>query len=122
MKNRKKYLKSRARLRRLVNEGFVFETGFVCDNCGAMLYDFPLYDAKGCLKCGSWAEDVCGDPDCPVCANRPAYATGVYYEPDSRYISRHAMLRKRSLQDNYLHKTGGAAWKNDRRKLYKNTD
>ena len=118
MKNRKNYLKRRAKLRRLVNEGSVFETSFVCDTCGAVLYDFPLYDAKGCLKCGKWADDVCGDPDCPVCAKRPAYATGVSFETDSRAIARHALFRKRSLQDNYFHKTNGAARRKTRRSHY----
>ena len=122
MKNRKNYLKRRARLRRLVNEGYVFETGYVCDTCGSMMYDFPLYDAKGCLKCGAWAEDICGDPFCPMCSNRPAYATGIFFEPDSRETVRHAILRKRSLQDNYLHKTGGAERRKRRRILYNITD
>ncbi|WP_295130093.1 hypothetical protein [Ruminococcus sp.] len=68
MKNRKNYLKRRAKLRRLTNEGFAFETSTECEYCGERLYDFPLYDAKGCLKCGNWAEDVCGDPKCPCAA------------------------------------------------------
>ena len=111
MKNRKKYLKRRAKWRRLVNEGLIFETGFVCDECGAMLYDFPLYDTKGCISCGTWADDTCGDPNCELCSKRPASPLGVMFDADTElggHIAvRHALLRKRSLQDNYFHKNNG---------------
>ncbi len=112
MKNRKNYLKRRSKLRRLVNEGFAFETGFVCDNCGGMLYDFPMYDAKACLACDTWAEDVCGDPDCPMCAKRPARPWGIVFDAGSELSGHmavyHALMRKRSLQENYFHKKNGS--------------
>lgn len=117
LKNRKKYLKRRARLRRLINEGFAFETGYACEVCGEKLYDFPTYDARGCFKCGSWAEDVCGDPDCPMCGKRPASPLDVYFE--SRQTAAHALCRKRSLQDNYFHKSNGAVKHRKRRLQYK---
>ena len=112
MKNRKNYLKRRAKMRRLVNEGFAFETGRVCEVCGAELYDFPMYDALGCLACDRWAEDVCGDPDCPMCAKRPARPWGILFDAESELSGhmtvRHALMRKRSLQDNYFHKKNGS--------------
>lgn len=112
MRNRKNYLKRRAKMRRLVNEGFAFETGRVCEVCGAELYDFPMYDALGCLACDSWAEDICGDADCPMCAKRPARPWGVLYDADAELGGHlavwHAMLRKRSLQNNFFHKKNGA--------------
>ncbi len=120
MNKRKKYIKRRAALRQLTNEGFAFETTYVCEICGEMLYDFPMYDAKGCLRCGNWAEDVCGDPDCKMCSKRPASALGVYFE--SRQLPIHALSRKRSLQDNYFHKSGGAEKKRKRRMLYDKLD
>ena len=106
MKNRRNCLKRRVKLRRLVNEGFVFETCYVCDICGAMLYDIPGYDAKGCLACDTWADDVCGDPECPVCSRRPATPWGIDFE--SRRITGHAVMRKNYLRDNYFHKKNGA--------------
>lgn len=106
MKNRKNYLRHREKLRRLVNEGWVFENSYVCDVCGSVLYDICMYDAKGCLSCDTWADDICSDPDCPVCLKRPATPRGVDFL--SRNIVGHAVSRKISLQDNYFHKTNGA--------------
>ena len=112
MKNRKKYLKRRAKMRKLVIEGFAFETGRVCDVCGGMLYDFPLYDALGCLACDTWAEDICGDPNCVMCAKRPARPWGILFDAESELSGhmavRHALMRKRSLQNNFFHKKNGA--------------
>lgn len=120
MKNRKNYLKRRAKLRRLVNEGFAFETGFVCEVCGGMLYDFPMFDAKGCLVCDTWADDICDDPNCTLCAKRPSSPWGVEFL--SRTIAVHAVSRKISLQGNYFHKTNGAERAAARRLMYKELD
>lgn len=121
MKNRKNYLKSRAKFRRLLNYGSVFETGFVCEICGGMLYDFPTYDAKGCIACDRWAEDVCGDPNCPVCSKRPESPWYVVFDANEavsrRRVVYRAMERKRYLQDNYFHKTSGAVRRRKKRKV-----
>lgn len=108
-----------------MNEGFAFETGFVCENCGAALYDIPMYDAKGCFACDAWADHVCSDPDCPVCSKRPATPLGAAFDMDEadgrRRVVYRALGRKRSLQDNYFHKTNGRE-RRRKRILYKKTD
>lgn len=85
-----------------------------------MLYDIPMYDAKGCLACDTWAEDICSDPDCPMCSKRPATPWGVDFE--SRRIAGHSLVRKISLQDNYFHKKNGAEKHKAKRLLYDKLD
>jgi hypothetical protein len=42
-----------------------------CPKCKGIKNYSKEYDAYYCEKCNAWLEDVCDDPKCEYCVNRP---------------------------------------------------
>lgn len=119
MKNRKNYIKSRMKLRRIIDEECI-RLGRKCEVCGSNLYDMLKYDSICCLKCNTWLEEACEDVSCIFCKDRPQLPRDVVFSSTS--IVYHALGRKRHLQDNYSHKTNGADKHELKRLLYDKSD
>ncbi|MCR5122476.1 MAG: hypothetical protein K6B74_08675 [Ruminococcus sp.] len=104
MKSRKGYLEYRDKCRRLAEYGG--RMSGECPFCGGNnIFDIAMYDAKFCMDCDKWLEDVCGDPECTFCAQRPYSPSGVLFEPPPfpRFNGSKDWRRM-----NYQHKTDGA--------------
>ena len=41
------------------------------DDCNGELILDKKHDAYYCTGCGKWVDDICGNPDCRFCKNRP---------------------------------------------------
>ena len=103
MKSRKGYLGYRQKCRRL--EEYGGRMSGECPLCGRdNIFQIAVYDAKFCMDCDKWLEDVCGDPACTFCANRPYSPSGVLFE--APFFSCSGSKDWRRL--NYQHKTDGA--------------
>ena len=67
MKNRKRYLQYKARLKQIKKYGNFYDE--ICPKCGNKgLFFYDRYDAECCLACDTWLENACNDKNCPFCA------------------------------------------------------
>ena len=116
-KKRKKYYFLR-KLKKLETTGLIMKCGGNCPFCEAdSVFLIHAYDAEGCLSCDQWLEDVCQDPACPFCANRPATPSGALFLLRERAERRIQQSRKDRLRLHYQHQH---STKEDRIKKYKN--
>jgi len=42
-----------------------------CKSCSTQAIFYERYDAHFCVKCLTWVERCCGEPDCDFCSSRP---------------------------------------------------
>lgn len=108
MKNRKNYLKAHK-----TQFGWNLIGGHLdskCQVCGnKTIFEIYKYDVLCCISCNKWLKDVCGDPNCPFCAERPEtpYEAYDYLLLLADMESNSAERRKEWRRKNYQHKTEG---------------
>ncbi|MDE7326969.1 MAG: hypothetical protein K2N63_11985 [Lachnospiraceae bacterium] len=104
MKSRKNYLRFRRNQFKWKLIGWHSDS--ICSKCGEKaIYQIDKYDAWCCASCNEWLDEVCGDPDCPYCGQRPKTPYEAYFMADMEAGS--AGQNKRWRCDNYQHKTNG---------------
>lgn len=103
MKNRKNYLKAKKK-RHIWEKIGVFNKN-KCPFCGenGVIFIYEC-DAFGCIACNQWIDNVCGDPDCPLCSKREKTLPYDFYW---KYNSTDGLWRKMWRRDNYQHKKDG---------------
>lgn len=70
MKNRKRYLRYKEKLKKISRNGVWYEQR--CPSCGEKIFYYDKYDATCCMNCDIWLDDACDDPECPYCPKRPS--------------------------------------------------
>lgn len=104
MKNRKNYLKARKKQFKWKLIGDFSNSK--CPKCGQeSILHFYKYDAWCCISCNEWLENICDDPNCPLCYGRPKTPYEAYYLIDIEVGS--AGERKNWRRYNYQHKIDG---------------
>ena len=101
MKSRKKYLRYRAKMRKLQKIGTVMK--WACPICGERTFFYDNYDAECCFKCNVWFSSICGDKACPFCGNRPSSPSEALF-----YENFNDSCRKDYFRQNYQHQFEGA--------------
>ena len=104
MTNRNKTLKARKRLLNWEKMGMFSDK--MCPDCGqATLIQIYKHDAWACITCNEWHDEVCDDPECSYCSNRPKTPYEVYWNEnvETNNISGQKMWRR----SNYQHKKDG---------------
>lgn len=51
-------------------DGFIRDD-FVCDTCSANIVYYEQYDSEFCPQCNVWKAELCSDPKCEYCVDRP---------------------------------------------------
>ena len=101
MKNRRRYLRFRTKLRQL--RKYAMELSTACPQCEqSHLFQYYRFDADFCPVCNEWFSPACSDPKCPYCANRPDTPAEALFEESN--VNR---MKKYNLMLNYQHKTNG---------------
>lgn len=113
MKNRKNYLRSRAKKRKIDKCGL--HVNGKCPECEEKdLFYYFRYDATCCVSCDTWIDKACNDPDCPYCSIRPSTPSEAFYLE----LDRKDRARKDWLRKNYQHKHDGALHHERKKELY----
>lgn len=110
-KNRKKYLKYKAKLKSLNRYGVYFASK--CETCGTERFFYERYDAICCITCDEWVDERCGDPNCPYCSVRPSTPSEALWLETTRND-----WGKDWRRSNYQHKNDGRIRHEIKRKRY----
>lgn len=113
MKNRKRYLRYKARLDKINKKGFWYGDSWQCPLCEGKIFHYDKYDAECCLACDIWLYDVCDDRICPYCASRPSTPSEAIFLEE---------VRNRDIKDwrrrHYQHRNDGMLHHARKRQLY----
>ncbi len=113
MRNRKNALKYRKKIQW---EQIAYYLDTKCPKCSQKtVWQVYEYDAKCCILCNEWLDDVCGDENCYYCNNRPQTPYEVYYFSD--ISPNNATQKKNWRRQNYQHKTNEKIKHNTKKKL-----
>lgn len=106
MKNRKRYLRYKSRLRRINKYGIFYYDEGECPKCGNnnFLFFYYKYDARCCLACDTWLENACNDISCPFCANRPPTPWSAFFHENEVNVN---SGKKDFFISNFAHKYSG---------------
>ncbi|MDO5156975.1 MAG: hypothetical protein Q4D51_13535 [Eubacteriales bacterium] len=112
MTKREKQIKAREQKKKWSQIGFLDE-GRSCPICEKNNMIFIVqYDARACIDCNEWLEEVCDEEQCPYCSGRPATPYEVYWNTDFEAGS--SQMRKMWRRDNYSHKMKGVRRHNEK--------
>lgn len=111
MKNRKRFLRYRARLAKIEKMGFWYGGSWQCPTCEEKVFHYDRYDAACCISCDIWLDEACDDPDCPYCVGRPATPSEALFLEEDQNTDKKEWRRR-----NYQHKNDGMLYHSRKRK------
>ncbi len=117
MKNRKRYLRYKAKQKKINKYGTWL--GTECPICGEKgLFYYHRYDAECCVFCDSWIAAVCKDSNCPFCSICSRMPSEAFSLEAFSFQDTANSLKKDWLRRNYQHKNDGKLRHTHKRLLY----